>query len=67
MDKVNTRLKHEFGARWVRVRGPAKVTAHVMYPPWRHIHQSCESPTGLSIAACASAGLLELTDATGFS
>ncbi len=30
MDKVNTRLKHEFGARWLRVRGAAKVTAHVM-------------------------------------
>ena len=30
MDKVNTRLKHEFGARWLRVRGPAKVTAHLM-------------------------------------
>ena len=30
VERVNARLKDEFGARWVRVRGPAKVTAHLM-------------------------------------
>ncbi|MHB1992912.1 transposase [Metallibacterium scheffleri] len=30
VERVNARLKDEFGARWLRVRGPAKVTAHLM-------------------------------------
>ncbi|EQD74203.1 transposase, IS4 family protein, partial [mine drainage metagenome] len=30
VELVNARLKDEFGARWLRVRGPAKVTAHLM-------------------------------------
>jgi len=30
VERVNARLKDEFGARWLRVRGPVKVTAHLM-------------------------------------
>ena len=31
VERVNGRLKDEFGARFVRVRGPAKVMAHLMF------------------------------------
>ncbi|WP_210772036.1 transposase [Metallibacterium scheffleri] len=30
VERVNARLKDEFGARWLRVRGHSKVTAHLM-------------------------------------
>ncbi|MBE7540825.1 MAG: hypothetical protein M9913_19030 [Bryobacteraceae bacterium] len=30
-ERVNARLKDEFGARQIRVRGAAKVMAHLMY------------------------------------
>jgi len=28
---VNSRLKERYGARWVRVRGAAKVMCHLMF------------------------------------
>ena len=31
VERVNARLKDEFGGRFVRVRGPAKVMAHLMF------------------------------------
>ena len=31
MERVNARLKDEFGARMVRVRGNAKVMCHLMF------------------------------------
>jgi hypothetical protein len=31
VERVNGRLKDEFGARYVRVRGAAKVMAHLMF------------------------------------
>lgn len=31
VERVNARLKDEFGARWLRVRGHLKVTAHLMF------------------------------------
>jgi len=31
VERVNARLKDEFGARHIRVRGPAKVMAHLMF------------------------------------
>ncbi len=31
MERVNARLKDEFGGRNVRVRGAAKVMAHLMF------------------------------------
>ncbi len=31
VERVNARLKDEFGGRVVRVRGPAKVMCHLMF------------------------------------
>jgi hypothetical protein len=31
VERVYSRLKDEFGARFVRVRGPSKVMAHLMF------------------------------------
>ena len=31
VERVNARLKDEFGGRSIRVRGPAKVMAHLMF------------------------------------
>jgi hypothetical protein len=31
VERVNARLKDEFGASFVRVRGPQKVMAHLMF------------------------------------
>ena len=31
VERVNSRLKDEFGGRYARVRGHAKVMAHVMF------------------------------------
>jgi hypothetical protein len=31
VERVNSRLKDEFGGRYVRVRGHAKVMAHLMF------------------------------------
>ena len=31
MERVNGRLKDEFGGRYVRVRGPGKVWCHLMF------------------------------------
>ena len=31
VERVNGRLKDEFGARQIRVRGPAKVMCHLMF------------------------------------
>ena len=31
VERVNARLKDEFGGRWVRVRGNAKVMCHLMF------------------------------------
>ncbi|HRJ20551.1 MAG TPA: transposase, partial [Bryobacteraceae bacterium] len=52
-ERVNARLKDEFGARQIRVRGAAKVMAHLMYgvlaltvDQWMKLadHQTCSSP-----------------------
>jgi len=31
VERVNARLKDEFGARYLRVRGPIKVKCHLMF------------------------------------